>query len=257
MEIYIEKSIDKFDSSMIKVQAQVVKEFPLTLFVNGQELVTIVCSPQNMVELGIGFLVSEGFIREYSEIDEIDLQEQGFLNISLKKELNANGFLRRNFADCCGKGRTGLFFANDARQVKAVETTATFPLNVCQKHMVDLQEKAEVFKLTGGVHSAALGDQNRILFIFDDLGRHNTIDKIIGASLLQGISGTDKCLVLTGRISSEIIIKAARANIPILVSKAAPTDLAVDLAEDLNITVLGFVRKGKANIYSHPERIII
>lgn len=257
--MYTPLTIYKYrDHQFAEVDDNIAAEFPLTIFVNDQELVTLVCSPQDFSELAVGFLLSEGLISDSSDISALDFQEEGLIHIKITKDLSStNNFLRRNIASCCGKGRAGLYFVNDARQVQAVESNLRIKVSLCIKHMKILEEKSQTFYLTGGVHSAALVQEDNFLFYFEDIGRHNAIDKALGSMILQKLSSEDKSLFLSGRISSEIVIKAARANIPIIVSKAAPTDLAVLLAEDLNITVIGFVREERFNVYSGIERLII
>ena len=120
--------------------------------------------------------------------------------------------------------------------------------------MKEMENKSEGFRLTGGLHNSALGGDN-ILFMSEDIGRHNAVDKVIGSLIISEQAVDDKILLLSGRVSSEIVIKAARAGIPLVLSRAAPTDLAIDLAQELNITLIGFVRDGRLNIYSHPQRI--
>jgi len=256
-EKYSCRAIDKYsDGRKEKIKDFVVKEFPLTLFVNGREIVTMVCTPENLEELGVGFLLSEGFIRSCQNITEMECQErEGLLRISLDSEqLSTDSFLRRNIASCCGKGRAALYFINDARQVREVKTSGSYSAEQLLRHMSWLEQNSASFHLTGGVHSAALAKET-VLFMYEDIGRHNAVDKVLGAMCLRQLETTDSCLVLSGRVSSEIVIKAARANIPLVLSKAAPTDLAIDLAEELNITLIGFARENRLNIYSHPERV--
>lgn len=260
MGIYLKRPIFAYKRGKIKQTKDfIVKEFPLTLFVNDYELITTVCSPENLRELGIGFLWSEGFIQSYFDISSMEFQEEGLLNVKIKNDIaiNFNSFLRRSIASCCGKGRASLYFINDARQLKPIESSALFKLSDCHEQIATLEEKSDTFFLSGGVHSAALADLNSLLFRHEDIGRHNAVDKVLGSIILNQIDTKDKSLVLTGRISSEIIIKAARAKIPIVCSKAAPTELAIELAEELNITIIGFIRGEKSNIYSHHEKIIL
>ena len=256
-EKYSSRAIQKyFHGKKEQVEDYIAHEFPLTLFLNGREIVTIVCLPDNLLELGVGFLLSEGFIRNARDIMEMDCQEkEGLLHIKTDAEPpGVNGFLRRNIASCCGKGRAGLYFINDARQVRTLENNKSFRADVLLQHMELLENSSQSFQLTGGVHSAALADQ-KVLFVYEDIGRHNAVDKVLGAACLQKIDTTDKCLVFSGRISSEIVIKAARTGIQLILSKAAPTDLAIDLAVELNITLVGFARKNRMNIYSCSERV--
>ena len=119
-----------------------------------------------------------------------------------------------------------------------------------------MQKKALLFKTTGGVHSAALADSEKLLYFHEDIGRHNAVDKIIGECLLNSTTTDDKGLFTSGRLSSEILLKAAKLKIQLIVSRAAPTSLSIELAETLNITLIGFVRGRRMNIYSHPWRII-
>lgn len=119
-----------------------------------------------------------------------------------------------------------------------------------------LQERSHLFQRTGGVHNAALAKGEEILIFQEDIGRHNTLDKIHGQCFLEGISRDDKMIVYSGRISTEILLKVARMGVPILISRSAPTDRALQMAEKLNITVLGFVRGNRLTIYAGQERVI-
>ncbi|MEL7566381.1 MAG: formate dehydrogenase accessory sulfurtransferase FdhD [Dehalobacterium sp.] len=256
-EKFISRPIIKFaDGKNEQVTDLVVREFPLTLFVNEIEIATVVCTPNDLRELGVGFLLSEGLIFRSNDIIDMECQErEGLLNVRISSSIKStDSFLRRNIASCCGKGRAGLYFINDARQVKAVDSSGIFQLEFLREQMAALERKSEIFKLTGGVHSAALAGKS-LLLMYDDIGRHNAVDKVFGAMILQNINTDNKCLILSGRVSSEIVIKAARANIPLILSRAAPTDLAIDLAEELGISLIGFVRENKLNIYSHSERV--
>ena len=118
-----------------------------------------------------------------------------------------------------------------------------------------MQDKALLFKSTGGVHSAAIAERDQILFYSEDIGRHNAVDKIVGECILKDISLEDKILLTSGRISSEIVIKGAKLGLPLIVSRSAPTSLAVELARETGITLVGFARGKRLNIYSHSVRI--
>jgi len=222
----------------------VVEETPLTLFLNHTELATMICSPGNYKELGVGFLFSEGLLQDPSEIQSISCREEdGLLWIETSKPIpQTGGFLRRHIASCCGKSRAGLYFINDARQLKPVQSQTQFKANHLLEMIKRLEELAVTFHLTGGVHSAALADHSHILSRYEDIGRHNAVDRILGHILLNSIRTDDKFLLLSGRIASEILIKATRANIPLIVSRSAPTGLTIDLAEEMNIAVVGFAR---------------
>lgn len=237
----------------------VVKEIPLTVMLNDSELATLICSPYAHKELVLGFLVGEGFLLNPEDIkDYYYREEQGVIWVETYSPTPADKlekFLCRNFTSCCGKGRPAMYFINDLRQVKPVTGMTRFTVDQILKLVHYMEEESYTYKLTGGVHSAVLADQEHIIIRFEDIGRHNALDRIMGYSFLNRIYTADKAVILSGRISSEMVIKAARIGTPIVISKSAPTVLALDLAEQLGLTVVGFVRGQNLNIYSHIERI--
>lgn len=126
----------------------------------------------------------------------------------------------------------------------------------CFRLMNDMQQSASMFQHTGGVHNAALCDVNGIILSRMDIGRHNALDKIYGYCLKNNISIGDKIIVFSGRISSEILLKVAKIGCEVILSKSAPTELALELAEQLGITTIGFIRNKSLNVYTHPKRIV-
>ncbi len=253
------KDESDLNASFQPFEAFLVEEVPLTIFLNDQELVTLICSPNNQKELAVGFLLSEGMIQHHRDIQTITLRpEDGLVWIQTITTIpQTENFLRRNLTSCCGKGRASLYYVNDASDLEPVQATTTFSAATLLSFMAMLNQSSQTFQCTGGVHSAGLGRQKELLITYEDIGRHNAVDKILGYMLLHQIQADSTCLLLTGRISSEILIKAARAGIPMLVSRSAPTDLAVSLAQELHITLVGFARGNTCNIYSHQERIML
>lgn len=237
----------------------VVREVPFTIFVNDEELATLVCTPDGLEELAAGFLCSEGILRRPGDLKEITLNyDDGFIWVDTVNPVPATGnFLKRYITTCCGKGRASFYFVNDARDLKPLEV-GDFRIEVESVTALAslLEERAGLFRSTGGAHGAALCDFGRIIAHYEDIGRHNAVDKIIGHCYLNKISLADKIIVISGRISSEILIKVARMGVPVIVSRSAPTDLAIEMAESLGVTVAGFARGSRVNIYTHPERII-
>lgn len=161
----------------------------------------------------------------------------------------------RYVGSCCGKSRTGFYFANDARTARVVDSDLRLGLNDCFRLMEELQTSSPLFSRTGGVHNAGLATLEGVEATRTDIGRHNTLDKLYGHALREGIPLEERLIVFSGRISSEILLKVSKMGCPVLVSKAAPTALALEMAEDLGVTAVGFLRAGKLNVYSHPERI--
>ncbi|MEN6391894.1 MAG: formate dehydrogenase accessory sulfurtransferase FdhD [Syntrophomonas sp.] len=257
--LYVKREIVAYDhGSQGNREVEVVMEKPLTVFLNHNELATMICSPSGPKELTAGFLLSEGIIKHRSDIEDIRLREEdGFLWIETREPVvKTDNFLRRHIASCCGKGRAGLYFINDARDLQPVASDWKIGVGKLLEFMGLLDERSDTFRLTGGVHSAALADETGLLVHYEDIGRHNAVDKVLGWALLNEISTSDKCLLLSGRIASKILIKAARSNVPLLLSRSAPTELTLELAEELEICVVGFARGDKLNVYTHPEKLV-
>lgn len=235
-------------------------EHPITIKINDKEFMTIVCTPEYIEDMVIGFLASERVIGNYNEIKEIRVQEElGYVHIKTDKLYPFYEKLhsKRYITSCCGMSRQGFVFANDALTVKRMtETRVTLTANECFTLMEDMEKSAETFQHTGGVHNAALCDRNGIVLSRMDIGRHNALDKIYGYCLKNNISVEDKVIVFSGRISSEILLKIAKIGCEIVLSKSAPTELALQLAQDLGITTVGFIRGESFNLYTHPERIL-
>lgn len=234
-----------------------VTEFPLTIMVNGEEFATIICSPTNMEELVLGFLASEGAILKRDELKSIQIDDsKGFAHVELTKSLGDRFeySTKRMIASCCGKNRE-FYFHNDAAIAKTSMSKIELHPQQILRMMTQLQSASVIFKQTGGLHNAAISDGNTFFEHRQDIGRHNALDKLYGYCIQRHISVRDKVLIFSGRISSEILIKAAKIGVGVILSKSAPTTLAVQLAKDLNITAIGFIRDGNFNIYSHPERI--
>lgn len=233
----------------------VVTEFNLTIVLNGRELVTLLCSPEKLEFLAAGFLCSQGLITAKEEIRDIALdKDKGVIAVTTRKPVKFPGdILSRRLIG--SSGEKGVFAPIDPRQGAINNSRITVSSQEVIALMGDFIQRSEVYRATGGVHSAALCTSQRIILFSDDIGRHNAIDKIFGECLLMDIPVDDRMLLTSGRVSSEIVLKAAKRNIPILISKAAPTKIGVDLAHNLGITLICFVRGINMNIYSHPWRV--
>ncbi len=258
--LYVNREILMYDGKSIeKKEVSVVTEKPLTVFLNHNELATLICSPGGLKELTVGFLLSEGLLQARSQIEDIRLREEdGLLWIETYEPIaQTDNFLRRHVASCCGKGRAGLYFINDARQLQPVKSDWQLPFDQIQVLMAELEQRAKSFHLTGGVHSAALADESGIIIHYEDIGRHNAVDKVLGYAFLNDLPISNKCLLLSGRVASEILIKATRGSIPVILSRAAPTELTLELAEELELCVVGFARGKCFSIYTHPEKIVM
>lgn len=247
-----------FNSDLYSVEHDsIATEFPLTVMLNGEEFSTIVCSPINVTYLLVGFLASEGIIRYYDEIKSLNIDKtKGFAYVEVDKLLDhlKVDHSKRFIGSCCGKSRQ-FYFKSDVKTAKTVTTNLKLSVSQCYRLMQEMQSKSSHFKDTGGVHNASLCKVDEVLTIQTDIGRHNALDKIYGEILINQTPVFDKVLVFSGRISSEVLLKVSKIGVGILVSKSAPTDLALKLAVDLGITVVGFVRGNSMNVYTHPYRI--
>lgn len=226
--------------------------------VNGEEFATVICSPNHMKELVLGFLASEGAILKSDDLKSIQIDDsKGFAHVELTKSLNDRFeySTKRMIASCCGKSRE-FYFHNDAAIAKTSMSKIKLTPHQVLNMMTRLQSASKIFKQTGGLHNAAISDGEAFFEHRQDIGRHNALDKLYGYCIQHHIPVRDKVLIFSGRISSEILIKAAKIGVGVILSKSAPTTLAVTLANDLNITAIGFIRDGNFNVYSHPERII-
>ena len=233
------------------------REFPLTIMLNGEQLVTVLCSPGELEALAVGFLFSEGFIRAKEEVTGLILDaDRGIVRIRTAEGKTADEklFAKRVLPTGCGRGMAFYSYADLDRKKKVVSDLKVTPEAVlCLSRR--FQGASSLYRQTHGVHSAALCDPENILFFAEDIGRHNAVDKVLGHCLLTGITVADRILITSGRISSEILFKTAGSGIPVLVSKSAPTAMGVDLARELSITLIGFVRGGGMNVYAGRERI--
>ncbi|MFB4164054.1 formate dehydrogenase accessory sulfurtransferase FdhD [Alteribacillus sp. JSM 102045] len=256
--ISVKKTITAYrDGEFYREEDNIVSEVPLTIFVNKKEFATMVCSPLHYKEMVVGFLASEGVILFKSDIHSIEIDEdKGFAYVQLNKKLQKDHsfYSKRVIGSCCGKSRQ-FYFQNDSVTAKISMSTASVTAEQCLHLMGQMQRNSHVFKKTGGVHNAAICTPHHIIVDRADIGRHNALDKLYGHCLLNNISVKDKILVFSGRLSSEVLTKSSKIGIGLVLSKSAPTDLAIKLAEDLNITAVGFIRGSSFNVYSHSYRI--
>ncbi|MCU5745191.1 formate dehydrogenase accessory sulfurtransferase FdhD [Staphylococcus sp. SQ8-PEA] len=255
--LYDQQIVRYQDGKLFQTRDSYASEFPLTIIVNGEEFATVICSPNHLKELTIGFLASEGAIMKESEIKSLDIDDsKGFAHVELTQPLTDRFeySTKRMIASCCGKSRE-FYFHNDAAMAKTSMSKITIRPDQVLEMMANLQSASKTFKQTGGLHNGAISDGNEFFEHRQDIGRHNALDKLYGYCIQQHISVRDKVLIFSGRISSEILIKAAKIGVGVILSKSAPTTLAVQLAKDLNITAIGFIRDGNFNVYSHPHRV--
>ncbi|HUU80163.1 MAG TPA: formate dehydrogenase accessory sulfurtransferase FdhD [Acidobacteriota bacterium] len=231
-----------------KTSSHLPSEMALAIYVNRQELVTILCTPTKLNFLVFGFLYAEGIISGLGDVANMRVcEEESLADVTLSNseyELPT----QRTLTSGCGGGAT---FKTQGQKVES-DLVAT-PKEVLSL-MKQLQDQMVLYRLCGGVHASALSDTKKLLVVAEDIGRHNTLDKIQGECLLRGLRTRDRLLLSTGRISSEMLLKAAKMQAPVVVSRHSPTGSAVSLARDLGITLVGHASGSRLSVYSHPER---
>jgi len=241
---------DRFsEGGWLKTSVCVPGEMALTIYIDSQELVTIMCTPAKLTSLVLGFLYSEGIIKSIKDVSSMRVCEDESL---ADVKLSTSDYklpTKRTLTSGCGGG---IAFSSQAQKV--VSDLVVMPTEVSSL-MKQLQEQSELYRLCGGVHTSALADTKNLLVVAEDIGRHNTLDRIQGECLLRGLTTKDRLLLSTGRLSSEMLLKAAKMETPVVVSRSSPTERAISLARDLGITVVGYARASRLSVYSHPGRI--
>lgn len=239
----------------VEIEDQVIIEKSLNIFINNEYYSTLMCTPPNLVELTTGFLFSEGIIESKKDIKDIEFSTDDIVFVNLNKELKTGEQNFRAIVSGCGRGalHNNIIGQNN---MGAVTSSCVFNSQDILRLMKDFNTRSDLFQKTGGVHSCCICSNSGIEVFTEDIGRHNAIDKAIGKCIQNGIDMVTKMLFTTGRISSDSVLKAARAGIPVLVSHSGPTDLAVDIARNLNMTMIGFVRGNRMNIYWGFDRVV-
>lgn len=242
------------------VDEEVTGEAPLTVYVNGVEFATVVCSPWEIEHMAVGFLCSEGIVRKRKALGNMEIdREQGIVHVEIDgfdESMASQTFLKRYIHSCCGRSRASFYFFNDAMLCKSVTSDVTITPECALELMRETTTRSDVFKRTGGVHAGLVADtQGRVLSFHEDIGRNNVLDRIYGRCFLEDVDLSDKVVSFTGRVSSEIVLKMSKMGVPILVSHAAPSGLGLELADDLGITVAAFTRGDRLTAYTHARRI--
>lgn len=240
-----------------RVRATVATEVPLTIEVNGDEFATLLCSPSDLREFTYGFLFTSGVINHASEVKRYSLDDARWrVEVVTARSPDPLMLGKRVYTSGCGRGVMYTNILELSSRQPLVDDFSVLPEFVvaCMKW---LQASSPLHQVTGGVHTAAFSARGKTPEkAFDDIGRHNAVDKVIGHLLLERIDTSNLVLICTGRISSEVLHKAKRAAIPILLSRAAPTHQTILLARDMGITVIGFARGGMFKVYSHEKRVL-
>lgn len=235
------------------VDSETIVETPVSLTVNAEPWITFMCTPIELEAMAIGFLFNEGVIERADEVADVRVCEHGDnVDVWLNHDASQPKSWRRT------SGCTGGVTAVDLLAKPSVRFEARTP-NVGPEEIGTLVEmlfeSQALYRETGGVHTSALSNGEEILLSAEDIGRHNTLDKIAGLCVLRGVWPQTRILITTGRISSEMLQKAARLQAPILISRTSPSSLSIEMAERYGITLIGYARRHRFNVYSNPQRV--
>jgi FdhD protein len=249
-------SIIKIDGDRrTEVEDPITPEVPFTVTLNGKELVTLLCSPSDLRELAVGFLFTAGIVRAAGDVRDVSIDRMSWAaQVTLSRDYPTDLVFKRVYTAGCGRG---VMFYEAADLLHRTVITSAFSLPPAAIHaaLKEFQSRSAEYRLTGGTHSAALGAGGGLLHFMEDIGRHNALDKALGAALMAG-TPLDRCAIYSsGRISSEIVLKVLKTGAPIVVTRGAPTDQAVRHARAANLTLVGFARGARMNVYSAPGRI--
>jgi FdhD protein len=233
--------------------AETIVEAPVSLTVNGEPWITFMCTPVDLEAMAVGFLFNEGILEDMDEVADVRVCEHGDnVDVWLNHSVQQPASWRRT-SGCTGGvtavdalARVDVSFAPDQPRL----TTGTVA------SVVEMLFQSQVlYRETGGVHTSALSDGEKLILSAEDIGRHNTLDKIAGLCLMRDTWPGTRILISTGRISSEMLQKAARLGAPVLISRTSPSSLSIEMAERYGITLIGYARRDRFNVYTNHQRI--
>jgi len=236
-------------------EISVVEESVWTMVINDQPWVTLLCTPEKIEYLTYGFLANEGVITGPEDVASLEIvQDVGSaIHVQLCREDVRLPRQRTITSGCAG----GITFYDLVGNVQPLNSALVVTHEQVFALMEAMRDGAVHYQRTRGLHCSALADENGILALAEDIGRHNTLDKIRGECLVRGIATEDRIVLTTGRLSSEMLYKAMRMGTPVAVSRSTPTDLSIRLARHWGITLIGYVRGRRMRIYTGRERVIV
>ncbi len=235
-----------------------IREVKLEIIVNSKKIGALMATPVDQEALAVGYLISENIIKDIDDIKDIKLKNDGTV-VEIVSKVNEKGIKRLDSEGVvisgCGKGVTNQIDPNEI-EAKIIDSDMKVEASLLTSQMSRFYKECPLYEQTGCVHTAKLFFDKDTFFIGEDIAQHNTIDKAVGKALLSGLTPKDAFLMVSGRLSSEMVAKAVMHSIPILASRTATTCLGYKIAEKFDLTLLGFVRGESFNIYTGSKRII-
>ncbi len=261
MDPVFETEVTKIkDGKKIVMTDEVIREAKLTIFVNEKRVEALMSVPVDLKELSIGYLMSENIIQNVDDIEEIDLKDLDGKNfeIYIKAKVKEENIQRLSMEGVivsgCGRG-VSTQISKMAIDAAVMRDDFSVRAELLFEQMEKFYTQCPLYEQTGCVHTAKVYFDKDIYFIGEDIAQHNTIDKAVGKARLAGVDVSRCFLMVSGRLSSEMVAKAVMHQIPILASRTASTCRGVNIAQEFGLTLVGFVRNKKMNIYRNPRRI--
>lgn len=237
-------------------QTCIIGEASVTLTVNGEIWLAFMCTPTDLEQLAVGFLYNEEIITGKDDIASVRVcPTNDNIDVWLNRNVQKPEKWIRTSGCSGGKTSIGATSPKKQGQVKSHNGRLLSAKKVGEL-IKALGVAQDLYKESGGVHTSALSDGEKILLTAEDIGRHNTLDKLAGHCLLEGINSQKSILLTTGRISSEMLQKAGRMGVSVVISRTSPSSLSVEMAEKRGITLIGYARRDRFTVYSHAERIL-
>jgi FdhD protein len=232
-------------------------EYPISLIVNGYEIAVFQLTKSDLEDWTYGYLYSEGFIQAAKEIESISVNEEmGSINVTLQNDFDGEEIFskKKHYTAGCGRGVT-FFSMTDVKNFDRISSNKTYQLSYLLKKRSEFAQNSTLYLETGGMHGACIIEENGNMTIREDIGRHNAVDKIIGYALRNRLHPERLILLTTGRVSYEMLSKAAKFGFAVIGSRTAATKQAIQLAKFLNIEVIGYLRGKMAMIYTSSGRV--
>ncbi|NLC28070.1 MAG: formate dehydrogenase accessory sulfurtransferase FdhD [Campylobacteraceae bacterium] len=245
------------DGKKFTANDTLVREIKLEIIVNGERIGAVMATPVDQEALALGYLMSENIIASFEDISSMELINEG-MGVDIKAIVNQDNIGKLNAEGVvisgCGRSVTANIDP-DAIEAKVIQNPLAINASLLSTQMSQFYTECPLYEQTGCVHTAKLFIDEKTFFIGEDIAQHNTIDKAIGKARLAGADVSKAFLMVSGRLSSEMVAKAVMHEIPILVSRTASTCLGLMIAKKFNLTLVGFARNERMNIYNAPERI--
>ena len=237
---------------------RVVREQRIELVVNGQSLLAMLALPRDVEALAVGFLVSEGLWRDRDRLPQVEFDASaGQVRCKGQFDEDAVESIHRRwtFGTGCGGGGT----ARDTSllaECRPLDSRLAVSASQLAAVAREFSRRGVLYRLTGGVHACGIADTDGMLLFAEDVGRHNAFDKVAGMALLEGMDLSHKIALTTGRLSAEIVAKAIAHHVPILASSSAPTAMGVQWSRRFGLTLVGFLRGRRMNVYTGYQRVV-